>query len=262
MCGRYVLVQKVETIEKRFNVKAPPTMAWEPRYNIAVGQLAPVISSDHPLQLDLMTFGMTPHWATKPMYLFNARAEGDRNKENNPAYSGAKDIIIKPAFRKSIRSKRCLVIADAFIEGTTDEGLSNPFLVYLQNKERPFAMAGLFDEWENNKTGEILRSFSIITTTANDLMQKLPHHRMPVILKREQEHLWLNLKMPLSDITKIIRPYDSNLMNAYAICPQIKSAKNDSKDLIVPKSERLNPEYKLRISKQIKLQGMGRYRNT
>jgi len=260
MCGRYVLVQKIETIEKRFNVKSPQALLWEPKYNIALGQMAPVITTAYPQHLDLMLFGMTPHWAKKPMYLFNARAEGDRNKENNPDFSGAKDIITKPAFRKSIRSQRCLVIADAFVEGTTVEGLSNPYLVYLQNKERPFAMAGLFDEWKNEKTGETLRSFSIITTTANDLMQKLPHQRMPVILKRGQEQRWLNLKTPLADITKMLKPYDSNLMNAFPITPKIKSPKQEGKDLINPLGERINPEFNLRSSEQINLQGMGRYK--
>ena len=55
------------------------------------------------------------------MYLFNARAEGDRNNENNEFYSGAKGIITKPSFRKPIRSQRCLVIADAFYEGSKKE---------------------------------------------------------------------------------------------------------------------------------------------
>ena len=260
MCGRYVLVQKIETIEKRFNVKSPEGLSWSPSYNISLGQMAPVITSEHPNFLDLMQFGMTPHWAKKQMYLFNARAEGDRNKENNPNFSGAKDIINKPAFRKSIRSQRCLVLADAFIEGTTDEGLSKPYLVYLQNKERPFAMAGIFDEWKNIETGERIRSFAIITTTANDLMQKIPHQRMPVILKRGQEQRWLNLKTPLADITKLLHPYDAELMNAYPISSDVKSPKAEGKGLISPLGERLNPEYNMKLSNEIHLHGMGRYK--
>jgi putative SOS response-associated peptidase YedK len=260
MCGRYVLVQNIETIEKRFNVKSPEGYSWSPSYNISLGQMAPVITSEHPNFLDLMQFGMTPHWAKKQMYLFNARAEGDRNKENNPDFSGAKDIINKPAFRKSIRSQRCLIIADAFIEGTTKEGLSKPHLVYLQNKERPFAMAGIFDEWKNIQTGESVRSFAIITTTANGLMQKIPHQRMPVILKRGQEQRWLNLKTPLADITKLLHSYEAELMNAYPITPEVKSSKAEGKHLIDPQGERLNPEYNMQSSNEIHLHGMGRYK--
>jgi putative SOS response-associated peptidase YedK len=262
MCGRYILVQKVETIEKRFNVVAPEGFQWEASYNIAPGQLAPVITSAHPQHLDLMTFGLTPYWAKKPMYLFNARAEGDRNKENSPDYSGAKDIINKPAFRKPIRSQRCLVIADAFIEGTTDQGLKHPYLVYLKDGVRPFAMAGIFDEWKNAETGEVLRSFSIITTPPNALLQKLPHHRMPLILEPRQEKKWLNLKTPLAEITKMMRSFPAERMNAYPISPEISNVRNNTKELIQPKGERLMPEYETRQTGEIRLQGMGRHKRS
>ena len=260
MCGRYVLVQKIETIEKRFNVKSTEGLEWKPSYNTSIGQLAPVITSDHPQHLDLMRFGLTPFWSKKQMYLFNARSEGDRNMNNDPNYSGSKNIINKPAFRKLIRSQRCLVLADAFIEGSNDEGLKKPFLVYLQNKERPFAMAGVFDEWKDMERGETLRSFSIITTTSNSLMQQFPHSRMPVILEKSQEQRWLNMHTPLSEITKMLRPFNADLMNAYPISPDIKSPKSNGKQLITPIGERLNPEFNLRSSGKIHLQGMGRYK--
>lgn len=262
MCGRYVLVQKLESIEKRFNVKAPVGFLWSPSYNISPGQLAPVITSEHPKHIDLMQFGMTPFWAKKSMYLINARAEGDRNKENSTQYSGARDIINKPAFRKPIRSQRCLVLADAFIEGTTKEKLSNPFLVYLRNQDRPFAFAGVFDEWNDPLNGNIVRSFSIITTTPNEFMQKIPHLRMPVILEKRNEQRWLNLKTPLSDITKMLRPYPSQLMNAYPISPDIKNPQNNSRELINPLGQRIDKEVNLQQNDEIHLFGMGRYKES
>ena len=71
------------------------------------------------------------------MMFLNARSEGDHNPDNDPRYTGAKGIIQKPSFRKAIRSQRCLVLADAFIEGPFDRKLSEPYLVYLKGKERP-----------------------------------------------------------------------------------------------------------------------------
>jgi putative SOS response-associated peptidase YedK len=260
MCGRYILVQKVESIEKRFNVAAPKGFEWKASYNISPGQMAPVITSEHPKFLDLMQFGLTPFWAKKQLYLFNARAEGDRNKDNNPQYSGAKDIINKPAFRKPIRSQRCLVLADAFIDGTTDDGLKKPYMVYLRNQERPFAMAGIFDEWLNSETGELIRSFSIITTMSNELMMKIPHHRMPVILDKSVENRWLNKNTPLAEITRILHSYPSHKMNAYPISADIRSSKNNSKNLVQPLGERLMSEYDIKQSEEIYLQGMGRYK--
>jgi putative SOS response-associated peptidase YedK len=191
------------------------------------------------------------------MYLFNARAEGNRNKNNSVNYSGSKDIITKPAFRKPIRSQRCLIPADAFIEGTSAEGLNEPFLVFLRNKQRPFAFAGIYDIWENTKTGEEISSFSIITTFANQLMQKIPHHRSPVILHRSMESEWLNSKTPLSDITQMLEPYDSNLMNAYPISAEIKNPKANSLKLIKPVGKPVYVESTIGINANLELQGMG-----
>ena len=60
MCGRYVEVQKVEVIEKRFNVKADPELPFEPSFNISPGQLAPVITNEKPGQLQLFRFWTDP----------------------------------------------------------------------------------------------------------------------------------------------------------------------------------------------------------
>lgn len=257
MCGRYVLVQKIEVLEQRYNVTVPLNFDFKPSYNISPGKFAPVITSENPRELQLFQFGLTPFWAKKKMYLFNARAEGDKNKENLPNYHGAKDIIIKPAFRKPIRSQRCLIPADAFIEGTTLEGLSKPFLVYLQNKERPFSFAGIYDTWTDLDSGEIVSGFSIITTHANDLMQKIPHHRSPVILSREQERKWLNSKTPLTEITAMLNPLSSEKMNAYPIGNEIKNPIAEGNSLIIPIGPKLQEEIKIRSFKEIRLEGMG-----
>ena len=103
MCGRFVLIDTIEVIQNEFNASFKGD--FEPSYNISVGQLSLVITDDKPNQLQLFQFGLTPFWAKKQMYLFNARAEGDHNKENDPKFTGSKGIIIKPAFRWIIRSK-------------------------------------------------------------------------------------------------------------------------------------------------------------
>ena len=257
MCGRYVLVQKIEVLEQRFNVTVPMDFDFKPSYNISPGKFAPVITCENPKTLQLFQFGLTPFWAKKKMYLFNARAEGDRNKENDSNFTGAKDIINKPAFRKPVRSQRCLIPADAFIEGTISEGLNQPFLVHLQNKERPFAFAGIYDQWKNEETGELVNSFAIITTAANDLLKKIPHDRCPFILTREQESKWLNPKTHLTDITKILYPYPAEKMNAFPISAEIKNPKNGNKSLIIPLGANLQNEMTIKSTKEIKLEGMG-----
>lgn len=257
MCGRFVLVDKIEIIEKAFNAKlAAGGILFSPSYNITVGQKSLVVTDDNSSQLQYFQFGLTPSWAKKQLYLFNARAEGDHNKENDPNFRGAKGIIEKPAFRNSIRSKRCLIVASAFIEGTTVDGLEKPFLVHL--KSRPFAFAGIWDNWINPATNEVIQSFSIITTTANTLVLKIPHHRMPVILPGHAYHTWLNKNSALSQITELLQQYPTDKMNAYPISPTIKSSKNNSPEFLNPVGERLIPEIGIIVSKGLEEKGFGR----
>lgn len=259
MCGRYVAVSKVKAVEKRFNAEVMDPDKWFPNTNVGPGSMAPVIIDSNPSEVHRLQFGFTPHWSKKPMYVFNARAEGDHNKENDPAYTGAKGIIQKPMFRSSIRSKRCLVIADAFIEGPEKEKLDKPYVVYLRER-RPFAFAGIWDEWVDPRSGEELRSFAIITTVANQLLKKVGHHRSPVILGEDQERDWISGDLPLNDITSMLEPFDARQMNAYPIDKTIKNPRSTGLDLLKPIGERVYPEYEYEIYEELKLEGMGETR--
>ncbi len=205
----------------------------------------------------MLTFGFTPSWAKKKMYVINARSEGDHNKEDDVNYHGAKGIISKPMFRSSIRSKRCLVIADAFIEGPKVGKLSKPYCVHIRNGERPFAFAGIWDEWVDKSSGEVFKSFAIITTQANSLTQKIGHHRSPIILNQEDEALWLDSAAELSDVTSLLHPMSGDRMNAYPISADIKSPKNDSLHLLQPIGERVFKEYDYELYSSLNLEGMG-----
>lgn len=134
---------------------------------------------------------MTPFFSKEPLNLINARAQGDKNRDNNPNYKGSKAIFLKTAFNKPIQSQRCLVIADAYYEWSDQ---NKPYLVYLQNKTRPFAFAGLYDQWKNPASGEIDYSFAIITPTTNPLLQSIGVRRMPVILSRSNERIGSELR--------------------------------------------------------------------
>ncbi len=241
-----------------FNITIPEDLNFNGSYNISPGKASLVVTGENPKQASMFVFGLTPYWAKKPLYLINARAEGDFNKENNRKYSGAKGIINKPAFRKPIRSQRCLVLADAFVEGTTKEKLAKPFIVYLRDR-KPFAMAGIWDRWYDPDTGEELNSFAIITTVANDLLSMLPHHRSPVILEKSMEEAWLHANN-LSDITWMLKPYPSEKMNAFPISSAIRNPRVDGRHLIEPAGERLLVESRVISTPELKLQGMGSYK--
>ena len=257
MCGRYVTVKSIQEIEKRYNVTAANLSHYAGNINVSVGQYGPVITNKDPKQLQLFQFGLTPHWAKKKMYLFNARSEGDFNKDNDPAYTGAKGIMQKPSFRKPIRSQRCLVIADAFIEGSKEKRLNEPFLIYPRDPHLHYSLAGIWDEWANPETGELHQSFSIITTTANDLLQRVGHHRSPVVLVGEEEDMWIDSSTDISDITMLLKPFDAHNFNAYPISSDIRSPKATDIALLAPLGETVYPEFTYVIYEDLKLFGMG-----
>lgn len=260
MCGRYVTVTKIKEVEKRFNVVAENPEQYRKNTNISHGQLAPIITNSSPDKLQFFQFGFTPFWAKKNMYVINARSEGDFNKEDDPRYTGSMGIFQKPMFRTSIRKKRCLVVADAFIEGPKKEKLSKPYCVYLRNKQRPFALAGIWDEWVNKDSGEIIHSFAIITTTANELMDEIGHHRSPVILHREMERAWLDESISPEEISEMLHPYPADQMNAYPIAPEIKDPRNNGLDLLKPLDQPIFEEKEFKIYEDLKLFGMGESR--
>jgi len=260
MCGRYVAVTKIKEVEKRFQAVANQPELYSPNTNVSTGQKSIVITNDKPTEIQFFQFGFTPSWAKKNMYVINARSEGDHNKDDDPKYTGGMGIIHKPMFRSSIRNKRCLVIADAFIEGPKKEKLSKPYCVYLTNKTRPFAMAGIWDTWVNQESGEIVNSFAVITTVSNDLMQKIGHHRSPVVLPKEQEKEWLSNDKRLDEICSFLLPYPANKMNAYPIDAAIKSPSANGMDLLQPIGDRIYSESEFEIYEDLKLFGMGESR--
>jgi len=116
MCGRFVQIVNIELFVTRFGVKKPSQISVQDNFNLTPGDLAYGITNDKPDELQAFQIGLTPKWAKKQMYLINARSEGDYNKEDDPNYSGELGIVNKPSFRTSIRSKRCLVIANGYFE--------------------------------------------------------------------------------------------------------------------------------------------------
>ncbi|MEQ8909546.1 MAG: SOS response-associated peptidase [Vicingaceae bacterium] len=258
MCGRYVIISTVEEYEKKFQATAK--IPWQANYNVAAGQKAPVITAEKPQEIQAYYFGFTPSWSKKRTWVINARSEGDHNKENDPNFTGSKGILKKPFFRKAIRSQRCLVLADAFIEGTTKEKLQKPYLVYMRNKNRPFALAGIYDEWVNQESGEVFPTFAIITCPPNALLQKIPHHRMPVVVPEGQYRRYLNPETDLSEITAMLSPFPAKEMNAYPIDSAISKVKTNQKEALQPIGPPLMKEVGLQQKQRVELFGMGENR--
>lgn len=221
---KYVLVSSLEVIVKRFNVQPHQGFDEIPKsYSVGCGDASYVITDPNSIQV--FRYGLTPQFATQPMDIMTARAEGTKNSIDDPGYSCSKAIFLQPEFKKSIFSQRCIVVADAYY---TWSDQNQAYLVYLRNKNRPFGFAGLYDTWQNPESEEATTSFAIITTTANKMLQGIGVKRIPVILPLLYETNWLKSSLHLSEILRYLAPFSSEKMNAYPVSDQVKIGVNDS----------------------------------
>jgi putative SOS response-associated peptidase YedK len=227
MCGRFMRSSSAETIASVFGVT---TNELSPRFNIAPTQSVAAIlqSPSSPPQLQSLQWGLIPSWAKDPAIgakLINARAE---------------TVNEKPSFRSPFRHRRCLILADGFYEWQHVEGSrkKQPYFMSLQD-DRPFAFAGLYDRWQS-PDGEILETCTIITTTANQLLEPI-HERMPVILDPKDYTMWLDPNFGNTKnqsewvaLQTLLDPYPSAAMKAYPVSSLVNSPKNDTPECIQP----------------------------
>ena len=176
MCGRARLPDDVSEIKLDLKIDWDEIDDYRPSWNAApTSKLPVVISLKGKRTLTLMRWGLVPSWAKdiKIGYsTFNARADG---------------VDTRPAFRTAWKAgRRCLVIADGYYEWRQSD--KQPFAVALGNRG-PMTFAGLWDTWRA-PDGNTLKSFTIITTQANNLLVPL-HDRMPVLLAPDRWAKWL-----------------------------------------------------------------------
>lgn len=216
MCGRFSIAAPVEAIEEHFHINVSDN-EYQPRYNAAPGQNLPVILMENSENLSFCKWGLVPHWAKDDKIgykMINARGE---------------TVAEKASFKTPFKTKRCLVIADGFFEWQRLGKEKTPFHFKLKDQD-VFAFAGLYDEWKN-EDGNILRTFTIITTEPNELL-KTVHDRMPVILRSDNEADWLNPKLPLKVVQDLIKPYNANQMTKTKVSNKVNNVKNDSPDIL------------------------------
>ncbi|MED4256636.1 SOS response-associated peptidase [Priestia megaterium] len=220
MCGRFSLATDIYVLQEQFNFEFNDKVTINPRFNVAPSQQILTIGSNGGKRIgSTMKWGLVPSWSndSKIGYkMINARAEG---------------IDQKPSFKTPFKSKRCLIVSDGFYEWKKEGKNKQPFRFVMEDG-RPFAFAGLWDEWDKN--GEPLYSCTIITTTPNEITQEV-HNRMPVILEEDSYDLWMDPKMNNTEYLKsLLIPFPAKKMKSYPISTIVNSPKNDVAECLAP----------------------------
>jgi len=211
MCYYSSISVGFKIIETRFGVKFLQSEFYQPVYSASAFTfpLMPVITNDNPTEAVLMNWGLIPCW-TK----YNETAQRIKHIALN---ARSETIFEKPLFKKSILSKRCMVIVNGFFEWRHLNNKSYPYYIRLTDHQ-PFALAGIWDNWQNHATGTESQTFSVITTEANSLMAQIHNikKRMPVILPLDNEKKWIDNNLKKTDIESLLKPYNDVAMEA---CP-------------------------------------------
>lgn len=228
MCGRYT-IKTLPPIAELFGVQFSEEFHFVPRYNVAPTQEVPVVAISKQTgqrKLGMMRWGLIPSWAKEPSIgnrMINARAES---------------VGEKPAFRNAFNRRRCLVPADGFYEWRkVSEKSKQPYYIRLAD-DRPFAFAGLWEYWKPKDAGDErgILSFTVLTTTANELMAKI-HDRMPVIIDPRDYDRWLDPTIPGEAVRDLLAPFPAEQMYAVPISTYVNKPANDDPRCVESMSE-------------------------
>jgi putative SOS response-associated peptidase YedK len=104
-----------------------------------------------------------------------------------------------------------------------------PYAIARQDR-RPMAFAGLWEGWRA-PDGEVLRTYTIITTAANATMARL-HDRIPVILEPADWSTWLG--EDAADAVPLLRSAADDVLRVWPVSRAVNSVRNNVLDLLDP----------------------------
>ncbi len=209
MCYTIEINLTREQLEKRFNAQLDKHLPYRKQNRVQAFALpyCPVVCADEPGKIKLYKWGLIPSWSRDEQYAKEIRMKTFNAK--------AETITQKASYRHLIKEKKCLVLTNGFYEWQARGREKQPYFLNVKDTEA-FALAGLYDQWTNRITGEMLDTFTIITTAANPLLAKIHNtkKRMPVILKQNDEDKWIDPDLPLEKTLSYLKPFDEKQMIA------------------------------------------------
>ncbi|MGD6966710.1 SOS response-associated peptidase [Rossellomorea vietnamensis] len=220
MCGRFTLTMSYEELVEKFLIDEW-VYEWGPRFNVAPSQaVLSLIIGKGQRMAGPIRWGLIPSWVkdqSKWKPLINARSE---------------TLEEKSSFKHLLNKRRTAILADSFYEWKRKDGVKQPYRFMMKDKE-PFAFAGLWDKQANDNSAAF--SSTIITTSANDLVQPV-HDRMPVILKGEESiKKWISTAdYTFNDVKELLVPFPSEFMTKYKVSKEVNSTRNDFESCVKP----------------------------
>lgn len=221
MCFHYALTKEKAEIEIQLGVLWDDE--WVPIFHASGFTFLqmPVITQKKPGHVQLFNWGLIPHWVKN-------KADADKLKTQT-LNARSETVFDRPSFRTYIPNSRCLIIADGFFEWMDFQKKKYPHFIQLQQGAL-FCFAGIYSSWVDKTTGELINSFSILTTDANPMMEKIHNlkKRMPVIIQSDQYKKWLTPDLTKEEIQSFFAPFPEEKMQHHTITKRITSRVDNS----------------------------------
>ena len=121
------------------------------------------------------------------------------------------------------------VIAARLLDQRRSPKARQPYAIGLKSGD-PYAFAGLWESWQPPE-GDTLSTFTILTTTPNELMTPI-HDRMPVIVAPKNYKRWLDTDCKSTPSPDLLQPYPAEEMEAWKVSVQVGNVRNNAPELL------------------------------
>lgn len=205
----------------QFGVAEPPPQ--EPRFNISPGTEVIAVRERGGLRV-----AEPAHWGLIPSFAKDA-AIGNRM-----AIARSDTAFERPAFRRAIMARRCLIPVDVFYEweGNKGDRARQPWAVRLRGG-MPFTLGGIWEYWRPSDDEPGVVSFAVLTTEPNAALASV-HDRMPVIVPPAAWRAWLAPDTPAPKVKDLMQPFPSEEVEAWRISRRVNDARNDTAAVLEP----------------------------
>ena len=217
MCGRFTYRLTWEEIVRLYRLTLDqPAQNTRARYNVCpTTTIDTIVEREGKRELARMRWGLMPSWWSKPLKelklaTFNARAE---------------TVAKKPFFRSAFKRTRCLIPVSGYYEWQDKPGGKQPYYFTARDGSPALTIAGLWDEWRDKGSGEVLKSCTMIITEPNEFVADV-HDRMPVLLAEKDFEPWLSGSAGL----ELLKPARDDLLQSWPVSKRVNSSRAPDED--------------------------------
>jgi putative SOS response-associated peptidase YedK len=239
MCGRYASIKAPADLAHEFRAVDATDGAAREDYNVAPTKQIVTVVERHPRDeegtpdpdrtertLRMVRWGLVPSWSKEAKSgIVNARSETARSK---------------PAFRRALHARRCLIPAEGWYEWQRRPEHKQPYFTHYKDGSS-LAMAGLWEYWKpkddpEGKYPDGLVTATVLTTEAVGPLAQV-HDRMPLVLPPSAWDAWLDPDAGSDSdaVAALLSPPSMELVSALElrpVSPAVNSVRNNGPELL------------------------------